>query len=92
MIREFKIPDKYYKYAAPFRTDYLKGNNNGLCYKPGGEEAFEMAAAFGGTPDNQSVVIALTSPYICGFENMNKVITLIDVDLEERKVIVDIEV
>lgn len=90
MIKDFKIPEQYYKYGTPIRTHYLKEDNEGLRYKVGGEEAFEMSAAFGGDANKQFLVISLLSPYVLGFENIGKEKRLIDVDIDKRIVTVDI--
>lgn len=90
MIKTFEIPDKFYKYGEPVLTDYCKGDGEGLMYKQGGEQAYELAAAFGGSFDNQYSVISLLSPYILGWDIIDKERELVSVDINKRVVVVNI--
>lgn len=65
----FKIPDSFYEHGTPFVTDYMGDKFHGLGYKNGGEEAYEMASAFGGTPQEQYSVVSLLSPWVLGWNN-----------------------
>jgi hypothetical protein len=91
MRQTFRIPDCYYDYGRPIHTDYNAGDGSGLTYKEGGEKAFELACAFGGSPSEQYTTISLTSPYIVGWDNVEKERALVSVDIDNRKVVVDIK-
>lgn len=90
MIKVFNIPEHYFKYGKPVLGDYGTIQGEGLTYKVGEEEAFEMAAAFGGDTSNQYCTISLLSPYILGFDLMDTPKKLINVDVDKKTVTVDI--
>lgn len=86
--KEISIPEMYYLYGMPIRTDYDKGDNMGFTYKEGGEKAFELASAFGGSIDKQYTTIHLLSPYIVGWDLMGKEKELVSVDIKNKKIII----
>lgn len=60
-----KIDDQFYAGGKPYITKYT-GEKDGLCYRRVGEEAFEIAAAFGGSSALQWTTVSLKSPWIIG--------------------------
>ena len=89
MIKTYSIPDYYYQYGTPYRTNYLDNDGSGLAYPIGGEELHERRAAFG--PDDSGwTVISLTSPYIVGFDEIGKwdfqKSSVLTADIENRTV------
>lgn len=85
-VMTFIIPDKFYRYGTPTRTDYMDDDGQGLKYKEGGEMAFELASAFGGNSQSQYTVVSLLSPWVLGWDNNFDAseIELVDVDIEAR--------
>ena len=84
MNKQITIPDHYYQGGQP---KVLKENDGvKLLYRTVGEEAYELAAAFGGHPDNQCLCVFLLSPYFFGFDNEDyKNVEFVSIDLENRK-------
>ena len=83
------IPDKFYQYGNPIKTNYCGIEDEGLSYVESPEREFELEAAFG-SPGRSTV--SLLSPYVLGFNFPYSAseLKLVHADIEKREVIVEV--
>ncbi len=85
MIKTFPIPDHYFEGGTPI----IEGDK--MTYRPVGEQAYELEAAFGSAG---LLTMSLTSAYIWGWDYMNVYSAqdskIVSYDLDKRTVTIDV--
>jgi hypothetical protein len=81
-----RIPCAFYAGGRPRVSTHMGEPGAGLAYPATGEEAFEMAATFGGSPGEQWLVVGLLSPHVIGADLAARHPRIVSVDLDARTV------